>query len=49
MKNTLLYFAFLAAAAATVFAFTAGATWAGILSTAAGLLVIGAIVAKDRR
>lgn len=44
MKTALLYLAFVAAAAGTVFAFTAGATWAGILSGLAGVLVVGGII-----
>lgn len=45
----LLLLAFIAAAAATAVAFTAGATWAGILSAAAGILVIGALVTRGDR
>lgn len=49
MNRTLLIMAFVTAAAATVFAFAAGATWAGILSTAAALLVIGALITRSER
>lgn len=49
MNTTLKYIAVIFAFASATFAFTADATWAGILAVIAGVLVAVTIIKKEPR